>query len=430
MAEQYSVVPLSHLRHGTKINSAIFDGADVTGKIMLLAAGTTITPSLLARLQRRGVEKVRVSDEDLKAVVTVADQDKLAALHKKYRQTNEFSHHRNRISRALRGRRVTSESFLQQLHDPFQVSFSEFIIEEFNKQQAQSLAYVETMIDSLLQNDTTCLQIAGDVSGMSLIQIAEDIDLFVTLGTRPCEKTYPGEHCLKTAQLAMAIGTIHGLRHDELIDLGVGCLVHDVGMMMLNKPLWEYERELDAHELLELQKHPIRSLDLVKDNKHISHQAMAVIYQLHERMDGSGYPRRRKGNQIHHLAKIAAVADSYMAMTSDRPYRKAMLGYNAIEQILHDTSEGRYDQDVVRSFLHTVSLFPLGTYVELTDGRKGRVIRSNRKELTKPVVEVWDMDTLFVEFDVLDLRECEGLEVDRAIPPLLVHNEQLVTTES
>ena len=98
-------------------------------------------------------------------------------------------------------------------------------------------------------------------------------------------------------------------------------------------------------------------------------------------------PCHRSAAQIHPLAKIAAVADVFVALVSPRPYRPALLHYHAMEQILHGARQGLYDTAVVRALLHTVSLFPIGSLVEINDGRIGKVLRSNRDAYTSPVIE-------------------------------------------
>ena len=114
-----------------------------------------------------------------------------------------------------------------------------------------------------------------------------------------------------------------------------------------------------------------------------------VAYQMHERANGSGYPRGRTIEQTHPLARIAAVADSFTALVSARPHRAGMLPYFAVEKLVRDTAKGLFDPQAVRGLLQAVSLFPIGSYVELNDGYVGRVIRSNAFDYTKPIVEAW-----------------------------------------
>jgi HD-GYP domain-containing protein (c-di-GMP phosphodiesterase class II) len=143
---------------------------------------------------------------------------------------------------------------------------------------------------------------------------------------------------------------------------------------------------------LEITKHPIIAFEAVQDSIHVSGRAKVVAYQIHERCNGRGYPRRREGNQIHYLAKVAGIADAFVGLVSPRPHRPAVLPYRAIEKIVHGTKAGLYEPSAVRALLHTTSLFPIGSYVELTDGRVGRVIRSTGATYDRPIVPKFGCD--------------------------------------
>ena len=136
-----------------------------------------------------------------------------------------------------------------------------------------------------------------------------------------------------------------------------------------------------------------------------------IFYQMHERCDGSGYPRGITGDKIHPLAKIAAVADAYVALVSPRPHRPAMLPYHAIVKMLADVKAGLYDSKVVRALLHTVSLFPIGSFVELNNSLVGKTIRANGDRYDRPILEVWNRTHLTAAPRLVDLAEQTDLKV-------------------
>ena len=210
------------------------------------------------------------------------------------------------------------------------------------------------------------------------MQAAEDLDLFVCLGINPPSDDYPTRHSLHVAMLAMAIGAIAGWDEATLIELGIGCLIHDVGMERVRGVNPRDSRVFSRSEFEEIAKHPVYTLELIRQQPdRIPPASRIVAYQMHERCDGSGYPRGRTGCQIHELAKIAAVADVYVALVSPRPHRPGTIPYHAMERILHDVKAGLLDPNVVSALLRTVSLFPIGSFVGLSDGRIGKVIRTN-----------------------------------------------------
>ncbi len=147
-----------------------------------------------------------------------------------------------------------------------------------------------------------------------------------------------------------------------------------------------------------------------------------VAYQIHERCNGSGYPRGRAGGQITELSRVAAVADTFVALVSPRPYRPSMIPYYAMETMLKLSRRGLFDRRFVRALLETVSLFPLGSFVALSDDRVGRVIRSNGPAYDRPVIEVAGKSPHDGELPIVDLSQATGLKVVRAIagPPELL----------
>jgi hypothetical protein len=191
-------------------------------------------------------------------------------------------------------------------------------------------------------------------------------------------------------------------------------------MLHINRSVYENPAILDNVAFLEITKHPSITFDMMRSVERIAGTSRLVAYQMHERCDGSGYPRCRLENQIHPLSKIAAVADVFVALVSPRPHRPAVMPYYAMEHILHGAQQRLFGRQAVQGLLRTVSLFPLGSYVELSDGRVGRVLRTNGIEYTRPIIEAWQRDGSQTEPEIVDLVSCPELVVTRplgALPP-------------
>jgi HD-GYP domain-containing protein (c-di-GMP phosphodiesterase class II) len=219
--------------------------------------------------------------------------------------------------------------------------------------------------------------------------------------------------------LAMAIGTRMGLEQWQLIELGMGCWIHDVGMACVDPRLVEADRLLAAGEFAEIAKHPLRTFDIIEKNiDAIPVAARMVAYQIHERADGSGYPRGRTLAQTHPLARIAAVADTYAALVAPRPHRPGMQPYYAIEKVLADTKRGLFDPKAVRGLLETVGLFPIGSFVEFSNSDYiGRVIRSNGAQFALPIVEIHRRTAPETAPSIVDLAQDTTLKISRPIAP-------------
>jgi HD-GYP domain-containing protein (c-di-GMP phosphodiesterase class II) len=191
-----------------------------------------------------------------------------------------------------------------------------------------------------------------------------------------------------------------------LRELVIGCLVHDAGMLWLDRGLYDHAGEVGRSAYLEITKHPILVFDALRNAGDIPKRSAFIAYQMHERCDGSGYPRRRTKEQIHFLSRIAAVADSYVALVSLRAHRPAMMPYYAMEKMLRDANRGLFDALAVRSLLRTMSLFPIGSYAELSDGRIARVLRAS-DDYCRPTVEIGD--------EIIDLLATPQLSVVRPV---------------
>ncbi len=159
-----------------------------------------------------------------------------------------------------------------------------------------------------------------DAIGRVLATVREDVDAFVSLSANPAGDNYPGRHSLHAAMLAVAIGSTLGLDEAQLRSLGIGCLVHDIGMQDTDPKIVKAKRHLPPNEFVEIARHPIRTFDLIEANLDALPAASRLVaYQMHERFDGTGYPRRRQGEQFISSLESPRVADAYAALVAPGP---------------------------------------------------------------------------------------------------------------
>ena len=186
----------------------------------------------------------------------------------------------------------------------------------------------------------------------------------------------------------------------------MGCLVHDAGMLQIDESLYNSREVLDDSQFLEITKHPVIAADMLcKKMTRIPLGVRMIVYQMHERCNGSGYPQGVSADRIHPLAKIAAVADTYVALVSPRPHRPAMLPYYAVKKIL----EGRQDGAVRRHGRPWVAAHRLAVSHRVLR-RVGirlvaKVMRSSGPAYDRPIVEAWRRPDLLSEPKIIDLTE-------------------------
>jgi HD-GYP domain-containing protein (c-di-GMP phosphodiesterase class II) len=222
--------------------------------------------------------------------------------------------------------------------------------------------------------------------------------------------------------MGMALAAQLEYPQDEVRVTGISGLLHDVGMAKVPASILEAQRPLRTNEVLEVMKHPIHTLDMIEKVLGVPNRCRLIVYQVHERNNGRGYPRKRTGNKTYNVAKALGIVDAYLAMINDRPYRQAMLPYHAMAQILSEAREGFWDPRIVRAFVKLIGLFPVGSFVTLSDDSLAKVIRSGGNEFAKPQVTIThNADGVPQHSDtVIDLAQEPdgGLAVVKAIPPL------------
>jgi HD-GYP domain-containing protein (c-di-GMP phosphodiesterase class II) len=175
-------------------------------------------------------------------------------------------------------------------------------------------------------------------------------------------------------------------RDERLTQLGMGLLLHDIGKMAVPAEVLSKPSPLDEDEWAVMRTHPEAGVALL-GSRAVSPLVMAVIRDHHERVDGSGYPRGIAGRHIHQFARVAAVADVYDAITSERPYKPAAPPRAGVDVIV--AGGGRaFDADIVATFRRVVFPHPVGTEVQLTDGRTGVVVRVDPNDPHVPIVRL------------------------------------------
>lgn len=415
---EFHAVGTNSLRLGTRIRVPIYDEND----LLLVARGQFITPVVLEKLRLRRIETVKVHHSELPRVFAGTPQG--VARSAPSDRGGVFSPHENAASVALDtlmkkgghlGLKPQGEAVARSLVARGATEYEEGAIEQFVDRREQALEQAEHVYNLLAEGRGLDTDALGDIADAAMKDLTEDFDLFNCLGVNPHTDRYPVRHSMHVSMLAMGIGTKLGLDQTTLKELSMGCLIHDAGMLRLDEQLYSTPGPLNPVEFLEVTKHPVIVFDMMKKLERISSRAAFVAYQIHERCNGEGYPRKRQGSQIHFLSKLAGVADAYIALVSPRPHRSGMLPYRAMERMLAGVKDGLYDPIAVRALLQTVGLFPIGSFVELSDDRVGKVIRASGDVYHRPIVTAWRKGATHELPDVVDLTEQTHMSIKRPL---------------
>lgn len=200
-------------------------------------------------------------------------------------------------------------------------------------------------------------------------------------------------HSVNVALLSILMGTTFGFNSLKLKELAVGALLHDVGMFVMPPEILHKRGLLSHAETKMVHDHPSLGFQLLRGRSDISAVAANVAYQHHEKMDGSGYPRQMAKDKILDLAQIVGVADVYDAMTSERVYRQALSPNQAINY-LRSNAGVLFDPTVVAALIKNVAEFHIGTFVQLNNGQIAEVLQINHGDGRRPVVGLSNGDVI------------------------------------
>jgi HD-GYP domain-containing protein (c-di-GMP phosphodiesterase class II) len=157
-------------------------------------------------------------------------------------------------------------------------------------------------------------------------------------------------HSLNVCSLSIGLGTLINLNDSDLIELGLGALLHDIGKCSVDPRILNKPGKLTKSEFNKVQNHVIAAKELLKSsNTEIPKNSLYTILQHHERLSGNGYPYKLKGDQIHLFGRIGAIVDFYDALTTVRPYKNAYTPFEAF-QLLSEVKED-YDQQLIKEFI-------------------------------------------------------------------------------
>jgi putative nucleotidyltransferase with HDIG domain len=196
---------------------------------------------------------------------------------------------------------------------------------------------------------------------------------------------YTYKHSVDVAILAMLIGKELGYTSKDIKMLGFGGLLHDIGKSQIPVEVLNKKEKLTDEEWSMMQNHAELGYELIKDVLSLNGHIKQMVRYHHERNDGSGYPFALKDNELTEFIKIIIVADIFNAIASNRIYRKALTPEKIIEYI-HQETIYRLDYRVVNALLRVIHIYPEGEVLELSDGRRGIVVKSEKTAPTRPLL--------------------------------------------
>ena len=214
--------------------------------------------------------------------------------------------------------------------------------------------------------------------------ISDNDAIAVDISTLKISDEYTFKHSVDVATMAMIVGKKHGLNKQEVYELGISGLLHDVGKSKIPNEVLNKAGKLTDEEFSMMKQHSLFGYQILKEKEDLSSSIKLGVLQHHEKMNGKGYPMGVPSEKINLFARIISVADIYDALVTERPYKKGFSAHDALEMIMAMTEE--LDVDYMRSFIDTVILYPVDSVVTLSNGERAKVVKNTPQYPMRPKV--------------------------------------------
>lgn len=197
---------------------------------------------------------------------------------------------------------------------------------------------------------------------------------------------YVLHHSVNVAIYAVKLAESLGYNRDRQIEVGMAGLLHEVGMALIPEELI-FKSDLSERDFHLFKERPTNGYNILRSIKGPYAYLAECALQVYERIDGSGYPKGLKGDEIHEYAQLIGLVDMYEALVHTRPQRDKFLHYNAVKEIIN-TGKKSFQSRHIKALLKLFSVFPLLSYVKLNSNAIGKVITTYPDQPMRPKLQM------------------------------------------
>ena len=293
--------------------------------------------------------------------------------------------------------------------DKVYIKAEEIPAEKYNQVLMDKYVNVEKNLDNIFMElkNGKGLEPEGLVEEMKSFvgEITKERDILTQMRLLKKRDDYTFNHSLGVSTLAASMGKWLDYSEEEIEELAIAGLFHDVGKLKISEDIINKPGDLTEEEFELIKKHSEYSAKLLRESGNFNNDIILGVLQHHEKMDGSGYPDGIKGDKIHKYGRIIGICDIYHALTSRRVYKDKE---NPLKVADYIRSEGftKLDPYMTGVFLKNISKCYVGNKVVLSTGEIGEIVYIYPQDDTKPIVKVGD------EFvDILKEKDIEVIDI-------------------
>lgn len=342
------LIPIECIRENSILGKNIYNP---DGKC-LLRAGIVLTSDLLCKIRENKIFSLYIvdnySDAEIEDIIKPELRQKSISIIKE-----TFSHIE----------RIASH------HD-----FKKHNINDYTKHEKDYFQSIDKIAQELVSN------------------VLSNKDVLLSLVDIKSMDNYTYSHSVNVAIISIVLGISLNLSKKNLTYLCIGALLHDIGKTFIPKEILTKPGKLTDKEFEIMKKHSRYGYDFLSKFHNWSSHIKLIVLQHHERFDGSGYPSGICGQNISYLARIVCIADVYDALTSDRPYKRAMPPNDSLEYLMSQ-SGAMFDNNLLENFCRIVIPFPQGTLVNLSNGDIGVVETTLPNFPLRPIVTIVESES-------------------------------------
>lgn len=277
---------------------------------------------------------------------------------------------------------------------------SEIVLTQPQVAREQTEALAQAFVDKMIGQQDMCIRLLTEAAG-------DKASL----------------HAVNVAVISLLMGKTFGLSAAEMLDLGVGAMLHDIGKIELPERVRHREEHFTPAENQFYQEHVAHGVTIAK-KMGLAAGATLVIAQHHEHADGSGFPLKLNSDRMTIPARIVSLINRYDNMCNPHVPSRALTPHEALS-LLFAQGKNRYDTAILGSFIKMMGVYPPGSVVQLTDDRYAMVVSVNSSRPLKPRVMVHEAKVPRDEALLLNL-ECEPrLGIRRSLKPQQLPTESL-----